>query len=239
MSDLNNEMLAAIREIIKEENSKLHARLDSLDKNVAETREVADKALTASRVNQENIATLEESTTTDHNDLQEQIDKLKTELDDVRNRSMRGNLVFYGIKEEENDDPQQRVTTKDLVASFLVKFCNVQSRETAHNYLVRVHRSRNNEKNRRQTPRPIFAKFSRDDVADMFLRACIEQKVTDHGYKVTKQFTPQLQVRRNEAMQLRRELLQRKEIEKGYVDYPAVLKCVKTGDRHYTTIETF
>ena len=171
-------------------------------------------------------------------ELDNALQNLTVELDDVKNRSMRGNLIFYAIPEIETEG----TTTKDLLADFLVYHLGVPNRERALTYLVRVHRSRrnNNEGEQQQNKaRPIYVKFSRDDTAEFFLRASITEKVTSKGFKVTKQFTKELQERRNKALVRRRQMIDNGEITKGFVDYPAVLKGLRVGMKHYTTIEKF
>ena len=125
---------------------------------------------------------------------------------------MRGNLVFHSLKEEEDGN----VTTKDLIANFLHLELGVQSPELAKRQIIRAHRSRksNNNNGRRNTPRPIYVKFARDDLADehLNLKTSIQKRLTDQGLKVTKQFTKKLQGRINLALQRRRELVEAGEI---------------------------
>ena len=146
-------------------------------------------------------ASTDPTTTNRIDKLGERLAAAEEELDDMRNRSMRGNLVFHGLKEEEDND----YTTKDLIADFLHVELGVQSSEVAKRQLVRAHRGRKSNNNeRRNTPRPIFVKFARDDLADEYLKTSIQKRLTDRGLKVTKQFTKKLQGRINLALQRRR-----------------------------------
>ena len=170
--------------------------------------------------------------------LQKKVKDLEDETDDLRNRSMRSNLVILGIDEDEQD----RRSTPDIVADFLVEHLDVDSFEEASHNIVRAHRGRRGADNRnrnRKGGRPIYVKFSRDDIAAEFLQRSIQNQITKKGFKVSQQFSPRLQERRNLALQKRRELLTSKQITKGYVEYPAVLKCIQTGCKEYTVIDTF
>ena len=198
-------------------------------------------------INEQNIASLKTkvddqaippSITEKFVQLEKKVEDLESELDDTRNRSMRGNLVFYGLEESESDDPRNRTTTQDIVASFLVDYLDAPSIDSAKLEIVRAHRSAKNNRER-TTPRPIFVKFARDDTAERYLRASNRNKVTDEGYKVSQQFTKRLQERRNEAMHERRRMKDRGEIVSGFVDYPAILKVKRPGETNYRKVKTF
>ena len=149
---------------------------------------------------------------------------------------MRGNLVFHGLLEEEDNN----VTTKDLIANFLHVELGAPSPEAAKKHLVRVHRGRKSNNNeRRNTPRPIYVKFARDDLVESYLKVSIEKRLTDRGMKVTKQYTKKLQGRINLALQRRRQLVENGDIAKGFIEYPAVLKGKSRNDQGYRTIEVF
>ena len=127
-------------------------------------KEVANNALTAAATNTAAIAGLENTV----NDipatntallnkvdaLEKKLAEVEANLDDVRNRSMRGNLVIHRIQEsEKNDnDPQTKVTTRDLVANFLVTHLDAPSQAAAKAQIVRAHRSAKNSNRQRNTP---------------------------------------------------------------------------------------
>ena len=166
--------------------------------------------------------------------LEKRLAETEDELDDLRNRSMRGNLVIHGLREEEND----KLTTKDLIANFLHIELGAPTPDAARKQLVRAHRGRKSN-SERNTPRPIYVKFSRDDLAEEYLKVSIQKRLTDRGMKVTKQFTKKLQARINVALQRRRQLVESGDIMKGFVEYPAVLKGKTRDDQGYRTIEVF
>ena len=261
-----NELSGLIQGIIIAENKKLKLEIDAsmrayvsplfekydlkfqqLEADLLTTTSTADKALAASVTNEQNIAALKSrvddqsippSVIEKFEQLEKKILDLEEELDDTRNRSMRGNLVFYGLEESESDDPRNRSTTKDIIANFMTDYLDAPSFESAKLHIVRAHRSAKNNRER-TNPRPIFVKFDRDDTAERFLSASIRNKVTDEGYKVSQQFTKRLQARRNEAMQERRRMRDRGEIVSGFVDYPAVLKVKGPGETNYRKVKTY
>ena len=248
--DLNNAIAAYTKPFfdIYDKNFK------SFDVCIQSVTQTANEALTTANQNKEVIKTLETSvekiintpttavqpdasTANRIDELEKRLAAAEDELDDVRNRSMRGNLVFHGLEEEEDGN----LTTKELIATFLHVELGAQSPELAKRQLIRAHRSRksNNNNERRNTPRPIYVKFARDDLADEYLKTSIQKRLTDRGLKVTKQFTKKLQGRINLALQRRRQLVEAGEIVKGFVEYPAILKGLSRTDQAYRTIEVF
>ena len=53
------------------------------------------------------------------------------------------------------------------------------------------------------------------------------------------QYSPDVTARRNQAMLLRRELLNKKQITAGYLDYPARLMVKVSGETKYTKHQDF
>ena len=186
---------------------------------------------------------LEESSTRQEEFLQREIgykkdiDEMKKVIDDQINRSMRGNLVFFGLAEEENDN----FNSRDLVADFIFENLYVETDNitinTIHKSIVRAHRGKFRPE--KKGPRPIYVKFDRDDTAATYLRKSIASKLD--GVRVKPQFTKSLQERIDNALKLRRDLFTKKQVKKAYVEYPATLKAVlmNSTDNKYTTIQTF
>ena len=170
------------------------------------------------------------------------VTNLEDELDDLRNRGMRGNLVFFGLPEEE--DTKQHHYTKDIVAQFIFQQLYTEhdniSLEYIQNTIVRAHRSKfDPRRDAEKGPRPVFVKFYRDDLADKFFQQGIKSKVSQRGYQVKQQFTKKMQKRVDAALIHRKELFGNKAIVKGYVEYPAVLKGIYTGTTEWKVIRKF
>ena len=172
----------------------------------------------------------------------ESIEQLQTSLDDQINRSMRSNLVFTGLNETEK---RGEISTRDIVADFIFNKIYDESDTNitlnyVNNLIVRAHRGKYSGE--RSTPRPIFVKFSRDDVAAFLLWKSIEKKVSKNGCSVRPQHTKPLQERINKALAYRRELFDKKEVTKAFVEYPATLKGIlstSSDPDKYTVIKTF
>ena len=133
---------------------------------------------------------------------------LANKLDDSINRIMRGNLVFLNIPEEEGENP---ITTKQIHSEELANNFTQKSPEIILQHIVRAHRSPPRPGNK--SPRPIFAKFTREDIAEDINEDLSRIKSFT---KCMRQYTKSLQERRNRALINRRELLSNKAIIKRF-----------------------
>ena len=60
-----------------------------------------------------------------------------------------------------------------------------------------------------------------------------------HGVFVDQMYGYETSYRRNQALKVRKELMEKKRIGKGYAKYPAKLFVMKVGDNKYTFYEDF
>lgn len=126
---------------------------------------------------------------------------------------MRSNIVFRNIAERQGENVED---IKCCIASIISDETGWDFPSTK-NIIIRAHRSGKVAANK---PRAIYVKFSRDDIADDILKKLRFNKKNIH---VDKQYTPDLQTRRNKALAVRKELKAGNFITKGYVEYPAKL----------------
>ena len=81
-------------------------------------------------------------------------------------------------------------------------------------------------------PRGIICKMARDDIADG-----IDYKFANLGQqrlnniRCSRQFSPELQERRNQDLLERKSLKDKKELRKGYIKYPATLMVFKPNGK--------
>ena len=132
-------------------------------------------------------------------------------LEDNINRSMRANLVFKIVREDPNETYE---STKQTVAKLLAENLGWDL-NSATNAIIRAHRS--GKKYDKVSNRAIFTKFSRDDVADNIESGFIELRKKGHqnNIRCSKQFTQQLQAKRNKALSVRHELKKDEPNHKG------------------------
>jgi FtsZ-binding cell division protein ZapB len=212
---------------IANDNAK---KVETLEQKVKELSESKDEQ---NRVNEDIVQQLK--------GCKEDNNKLEDQLDDQTNRLMRANIVLRGVPETETENE----LTIDVASRFLFEhiYKNTDGGITLHGVrlsIVRAHRSKFDPSREHKGPRPIFLKFLRDDYATNVLDLSIRMGVFKAtGVRVNQQFCKRVQVRRDEAMKLRRTLLRDKEIEKGHVDYPAKLFVKYHGNPKYTLLKEF
>ena len=162
-------------------------------------------------------------------ELQAALQKQTNELDDLANRSMRGNVVVKGLEESDNED---WTATKNMLCDYLASLSN-EPAEEIFNKLDRAHRSGKMDRNK---PRNIYANFLKSTDADYYVEQCIKHNVKHTSnpnrstIKIDHQFSKRVMDRRNEAMIERRQLLNAKKIVKAHLVYPAKL-MVKTDHK--------
>ncbi len=248
-----------IEKTITDKLDQISNTVSELNVTVTDLKKTANDAYEFSHANTEKInnielrlQTLEETSAqqTKHTDElhhrqaghKKDIDALKAVIDDQINRSMRCNLVFFGLKEDENAN--ENYTTKSIVGEFIFnQLYEEEENVTMQGVLstiVRAHRSKfNPNRDPKKGPRPIYVKFSRDDTAASYLKRSITAQVTKRGIRVKQQYTKELQERIDSALKVRRELFDKKKIKKAYVEYPATLKGILANSTEYTTIQVF
>ena len=244
-STLKKDILSTVQEAFTEYDKSfklMDQRIQKTENDISNVNRTASAAYQTSTTNATNIRSIQNTVDnidpdyyqTQIQDFQKRISELEEETYDLRNRSMRSNLAFLGIKE---DDRAGR-PTHNIVADFLVEHLDVETHDATLDDIVRAHRGKQNGNNR-AGGRPIYVKFARDDIAADYLRRSIEKQVTKKGFKVSQQFSAKVQTRRNAALQKRKELIASKQIIKGFVEYPAILKGMVEGEQGYKVIQTF
>ena len=156
------------------------------------------------------------------------IQTLHNDLDDVKNRNMRNNLIIKGLPEPSNGEKED---TRAVVINYLAELAE-QDEAEIEDVVDRCHRggrknNNNNNNNINNKPRNIYMNFTSSRHVDFYIQKARTQK---SEYKLERQFTKPVQDRRNAAMLHRRTLLDNKEITAGYLEYPATLMVKKPGD---------
>ena len=155
--------------------------------------------------------------------LEEQLKLRDIEIDEIVNRSMRGNVVIKGIPEKENEDWD---TTKSIATDYISTLSN-ENTDTVFRKLDRVHRGGKMEGNK---PRHIYANFVYSTDASFYVDLSVKKWVSCHNKGETKptwrmehQYSKKLTERRDKALLYRQELLRKKEYAQVRLAYPAKL----------------
>ena len=148
--------------------------------------------------------------------------ELSEQLEEARNRQMRKTLIFKGIDELENESWDD---TAELVAEKISSASEGNlSFDDALDSIERAHRSGGSgegKKDRRDITAAFYDWQTSEKVKNYFMR----KNSKDRSFKVfcEQKYGPTTTARRNIAMKERRSLLNKNEIAKAYVAYPAKL----------------
>ena len=105
---------------------------------------------------QTNFEAIQKNNQNINDDLLKKCEALTKDLDDQTNRNMRNTLVFYGIRESTEEDWDK---TSKTLATYLSKLTRNKKLNQITYDIDRAHRSANNP-DKKDEPRPIFAKFT-------------------------------------------------------------------------------
>jgi len=222
MQKMKTEIIETITKNMEEKIKSIETRTSVIEEKVNENYNLFNDRLTF----------LEPSETTGKESLKNLIEEnkqLKLQIDDQINRSTRSTLVFKGLKEEENEDWE---TSETILTNLFNRHLNIDNKVTKK-MIDRAHRG--GKRIDGKPGRPIFVKFNSWKDSQSVLKGFRELCINNNNMKinVSQVYSKDLTKRRNEAMKKRKELLDKKDIISGFVDYPARLMTkTKTGDRY-------
>ena len=221
ISALMDKKLDTLREqITKDIEKKLQDRIEENSRNIAgNTTTLEGHTQKFEQLKIEHDKTIEE--------LKSALNLQAAELDDLANRSMRGNIVVKGLEEADNEDWD---ATKHMLCDFLSTLSNEPS-DVISSKIDRAHRSGKIDRDSGR-PRNIYANFLKSTDADYYIELCIKHNVKQTSANRSKiqldhQYTKKVMDRRNQAKLVRRQLLDANKIVKAHLVYPAKL-LIKT-----------
>ena len=143
------------------------------------------------------------------NKIEAQLRGVLLELEDLRNRSMRSNLIFKGIPEESKETWDD---TSQLLAGFITKNLKLPySFDQMDMQISRAHRSSDTDSSRRNNksePRPIISQFVNWRVAEEVRQEIIHLNSRNQLKVIVNQMlSKELTKRRNNALIKRKEYL--------------------------------
>ena len=147
--------------------------------------------------------------------------RTEDEIDELVNRTMRNNIVVKGIPEDPKEDWE---TTKTKLCEHLA----ILSNENVHDIKEKIDRAHRGGKPQqdRDRPRNIYANFLYSTDASYYVEESVKYCVKNKNnckWRVENQFSTEVNDRRNQAMLLRKQLLQTKQIAQGHLVFPAKL----------------
>ena len=236
---------ASFQESINKIDSKIDTKVDELKQQIKEN-ETQITVLTNFKDETEVISSNRDE---QYQELTNRIINLEDELDEMRNRTMRSTLVFKNITKSRNEKNWQNTT--DTLIGEIKKVLPEDSFEKIDANISRAHRGKEKEEENSentaerhayQTPEPIFANFVNwryaERVKEKFIEASRKKQTK---IIVSNLHSKKLQTRINEALKLRRELLEDRECNKQlFVKYPAdLMGKTKNTNEKYKLVKRF
>ena len=160
-------------------------------------------------------------------------------IEERTNRQLRQTLVFRGIEEKGKESWND---TKHRLAESIAETCDITYDEAASS-INRCHRSapRLDKNGRSVRNRPIYANFFSWDKTENIVQCYRDSNIEfpNFNIKADYKYGPLTSKRRSEALKTRKELKDRKIISKGYIQYPAKLRVMYTGENQCRVHQDF
>ncbi|CAB4042992.1 Hypothetical predicted protein [Paramuricea clavata] len=198
MENLNESEIVKIIGEMSEKLNKLdkldliETRLNSIDTDIKDLKhsltyqqEVVAEVQSVQAVQENKLKVIEEKV----GRIEEEKAKLAREIIDMRAHSMRSNLIFYNIREENTPNEKEEVENK-IKSLLRDKELNSETEKIEIERAHRLGRNRNGTK-----PRPIVVKFLRFQDKEMIKRNAYKFK--DIGVGISDQFPKEIQEERN------------------------------------------
>ena len=175
--------------VLDEEVKKLNIRVNDVEQSTNFVSDHFDTQKNSIDSNKQSITEMKSAMTeltNENKNLKEENAKIKQSLTDLHSRSMRENLIFYGI------DESLTTTTEDCIKE--VKSIIVDKLEIKDSDIIidRAHRIGRKEKEdgSKKKPRPIVAKFHQFTDKERIRRESHRLKDTDYG--ISEQFPKEI-----------------------------------------------
>ena len=228
ISKLLDEKLDAKLDVLRKEitadiEKKLQAKIDENTRNIlGNTASIEGHSQQFENMEKEHRAKVEEQRLEIEN-LTANLQKQNDELDELANRTMRGNIVVRGLPEDPKEDWS---ATKNKLCDYLSSLTS----ESAQDIYYKIDRAHRSGKRVKGKPRNVYANFTQSVDASYYVEQSAKHNMKSKAnnknnemVRIDHQFTKSLEDRRNKAMIKRRELLDGKMIAKGHLVYPAKL----------------
>ena len=223
-----------VQDIIDAQTEALNTKFEHLQSELVKAQQVANEALQRAESCEREVELLKTENATLKNMLELVRDKHHSDIQQVReliedhtNRQPRSTLTIKGIAQDDTKELWSK-TEEKLVDAFTEVGI---AKEQASAMIERAHRGLPNPK--RTGPAPIFVKLHSWKQSEQVKTAFLEKnKNRNTGIFADQKYGPLTSMRRNLALQLRKELKANNEIAMGFVKFPAKLMVKKTHHKN-------
>ena len=226
-----SQKLASIEENFDKTTKEIYLKLDKIEKDTEESRIKSSK-------NSDEIEGLKFQISDQNEQIirqNEAISELESEIEELKNRSVRKTLIFKNIKHQVNENSWS--DTKNVLIYEMSKVLTEASKEKTVTNIERAHRVQSNSETRNRsnnTPPYLVAKIANWEFSERIKSAFIvENQNGNSRVFVSQMYSKSLTLRRNQALKHRYKLKEGDPSIQGYVRYPATLMIKRAGERKY------
>ena len=191
------------------ENAQISKRMIDVEKSSETISMLFDDAKSANSDMQKEVAALKNANKTLKSNVvqyDEQCQKLSSEIQELKARSMQQNLLFFGLAEAPVGDPDM---TEDKLRDFLKSELSLDDPSIIDTMIFdRVHRLGKPRRNRVTNPRPIVARFERYRDRETIRYASKGLNLKQNGYSIREQFPPEMEEKRKGLYPVMRRYMQ-------------------------------
>ena len=222
---------------------KLTREVDSLRKEVKSLNDqrVGDVTTPPSDAMNERINVIEERlgdrstdspSTTGNQCFEQRMREMEERLEDRTNRQLRQTLVIKNIPE----GPDEKWKDTKLVLAGVISEALAIDEDAAMQTINRCHRGGSKDfYDKKKKHRPIYAAMMRWDGCEDL----VQKSQTMPNVNIDYKYGPRTTIRRNMALQLRRQMKDEKSVGKAFVKFPAILMGIKPGEAKYSVLKDF
>ena len=252
-SNSTNNSLDEIKALLNEKFDEFSNKLASIEEKFDTTaREIyikmeqIEKKAEDAKANASNNSDEIESLTFE---MKEQIDKiskqfetiseLESEIEELKNRSLRKNLMFKSIKYQRANESSWS-DTKSVLIDQISRVLPETNKEEISNNIERTHKVHSKGTSSNGSPPDLVVKMVNWEFSEKVKSAFIQENQNGRSQVfVSQMYSKSLTLRRNQALKHRHEMKEEDPSIQGCIRYPATLMIKRPGEKKYKVEKEF
>ena len=169
----------------------------------------------------------------------ETISKLESEIEELKNRSLRKTLMFKNIKYQQVSESSWS-TTKPVLIELISRILPETTKEEIWNNIERAHRIHSKGTSSNGSPPYLIVKMLNWEFSENVKSAFIQENKNGRSQVfVSQMYSKSLTLRQNQALKHQHEMKEEDPSIQGYIRYPATLMIKRPGEKKYKVQKEF
>ena len=169
----------------------------------------------------------------------ETISKLESEIEELKNRSLRKTLMFKNIKYQQVSESSWSAT-KSVLIELISRILPETTKEEISNNIERAHRVHSKGTSSNGSPPYLVVKMVNWAFSENVKSAFIQENQNGRSQVfVSQMYSKSLTLRQNQALKHRLEMKEEDPSIQGYIRYPATLMIKRPGEKKYKVEKDF